>query len=204
MLIFPDCNLTYLAVPKTGSTAVEMALRPRAEIVFAKRRKHMNAQRYRSKVAPFLAETFGIETETVAVMRNPVDQIRSWYKYRQRAEVADQPRSTGEMSFDAFVMAVTADEPPDYANIGSQHNFLTDRKGEVKVDHLFAYEDQPAFLAFLSDRLGCKIALKQKNVSPKIDAPLSDSVLNVLKAARPEEFELYERLTAAGGRLGFR
>ena len=60
MLIFPESNLTYLAVPKTGSTAVEMALRPRAEIVFAKRRKHMNAQRYQSKVAPFLSKTFGI------------------------------------------------------------------------------------------------------------------------------------------------
>lgn len=204
MLIFPDSNLTYLAVPKTGSTAVEMALRPRAEIVFAKRRKHMNAQRYQSKVAPFLAKTFGIETETVAVMRDPVDQIRSWYKYRQRSEVAGQARSTGAMTFDDFVMAVTADEPPDYANIGSQHNFLTNRKGCVKVDHLFAYENQPAFLAFLSERLRFQVVLKQKNVSPPIDAPLSEAALKVLKAARPEEFELYAQLMAAGGRLDFR
>ncbi|MGA9253996.1 MAG: hypothetical protein WBV71_16280 [Roseobacter sp.] len=203
MLIFPESNLTYLAVPKTGSTAVEMALRPRAEIVFAKRRKHMNAQRYHSKVAPFLAKTFGIETETVAVMRDPVDQIRSWYKYRQRSEVAGQPRSTGALSFDDFVMAVTADEPPDFANIGSQHNFLTNRKGEVKVDHLFAYDNQPAFLDFLSRRLGVEVALKQKNVSPPIDAPLSDATLTVLKAARAQEFALYAQLTAAGGQLTF-
>ena len=26
---------------------------------------------------------FGIEVETVAVMREPVDQIRSWFKYRK-------------------------------------------------------------------------------------------------------------------------
>lgn len=203
MLIFPESNLTYLAVPKTGSTAVEMALRPRAEIVFAKRRKHMNAQRYHSKVAPFLEQTFGIETETVAVMRDPVDQIRSWYKYRQRSEVAGQPRSTGALSFDDFIMAVTADEPPDFANIGSQHNFLTNRKGEVKVDHLYAYENQPAFLAFLSQRLGFEVVLKQKNVSPPIDAPLSEETLSVLKAARAKEFELYGRLMAAGGQMTF-
>ena len=102
------------------------------------------------------------------------------------------------------VMAVTADELPDYANIGSQHNFLTNRKGCVKVDHLFAYENQPAFLAFLSERLRFQVVLKQKNVSPPIDAPLSEAALKVLKAARPEEFELYAQLMAAGGRLDFR
>ncbi len=204
MLIFAESRLTYLAVPKTGSTAVEMALRPRAEIVFAKRRKHMNARRFQSKVAPFLEQTFGIETETVAVMRDPVDQIRSWYKYRRRDEVAGQPRSTDSMTFDTFVLAVAAESPPEFANIGSQHNFLTDSKGRVQVDHLFAYENQPAFLAFLSQRLGFEVALKQKNVSPPIDAPLSEATLTVLKAARPEEFELYAQLMSAGGRLDFR
>lgn len=202
MLIFADARLTYLATPKTGSTAVEMALRPRAEIILAKRRKHMNAQRFRAKLAPFLLETFGIETETIAVMRDPVDQIRSWYKYRSRAEVAGLPRSTGDISFDDYVMAVASDDPPDHAQIGSQFSFLTGARGQLLVDHLFAYENQLAFLAFLEQRLGEPVTLKRKNVSPRVHAPLSDAATAVIRAARPQEFALYAKLTAAGGYLG--
>jgi hypothetical protein len=38
MLVFSKQNLVFLAVPKTGTTAIEMALRPKADIVFAKHR----------------------------------------------------------------------------------------------------------------------------------------------------------------------
>ena len=201
MLIFADKGLTYLATPKTGSTAVEMALRPRAEIIFSKRRKHMNAMRFKTKLAPFLSETFGIETETVAVMRAPVDQIRSWYKYRAREEVAGQPRSTAELSFDEYVRAVAAENPPDHARIGSQFDFLTNAKGQLAVDHLFAYEDQAQFLDFLGERLGMTVELKRKNVSPPVEAPLSQEAEAALKTARAAEFALYDRLVAAGGYL---
>ena len=202
MLIFADARLTYLATPKTGSTAVEMALRPKADIVLAKKRKHMTAMRYRTKFAPFLLEVFGIETETVTVMRDPVDQIRSWYKYRSRGEVAGRPRATIGMTFDAFALAVAQDTPPEFAQIGSQFSFLTDSSGSLLVDHLFAYEAQPAFLDFMMQRLDTEISLKRKNVSPERQATLSADAAVVLRNARAEEFDLYDRLIAAGGYLG--
>lgn len=198
MLVFAESRLTYLAVPKTGTTAIEMALRPRADIIFAKSRKHITARRYEAKAAPFLAETFGIETETVAIMRNPVDQIRSWYKYRSRAALANQPRSTAAMSFDDFVQAVISDTPPEFANIGSQFTFLTDKAGKVIVDHLFDYDALPSFLAFMTDKLGDPVTLKDINVSPHVDAPLSDTVRRALKARRSGEFALYDRLRQTG------
>ena len=201
MLIFPDQRLTFLATPKTGTTAIEMALQPHAEIIFAKQRKHINAKRYAGKIAPFLKRTFGIETETVAVMREPVEQIRSWYRYRARAEVAGLPRATSTMTFDDFVMAVISNRPPEFARIGSQHGFLTDRAGALKVDHLFAYEDQARLLAFLSDRLDTRVKLEQRNVSPKVEAPLSAHVEALLRAKRAAEFALYERLMSADGYL---
>ena len=198
MLVFPESRLTYLAVPKTGTTAIEMALRPRAEIIFAKARKHITARRYTSKVAPFLSSTFGIETETVAIMRDPVDQLRSWYKYRRREELIGQPRSTAEMSFDDFVQAVISDDPPEFAKIGSQFRFLADKSGAVIVDHLFDYSALPAFLTFMSNRLAGPVELKEVNVSPLTDAPLSDAVRQELEAKRSEEFALYERLSLTG------
>ena len=202
MLIFADAQLTYLATPKTGSTAVEMALRPKADIVFAKRRKHMTALRFKSVLAPFLKENFGIKTETVAVMRAPVDQMHSWFKYRGRGELSGGPRSTSDMTFDEFAYALASDAPPEFAQIGSQFSFLTDENGELQIDHLFAYDNQTDFLEFLSLRIGTSIELKRKNVSPGREANLSEKTASLLHDARAKEFALYDRLMAAGGYLG--
>lgn len=202
MLVLGSANLVFLAVPKTGTTAVEMALRPKADMALMKSRKHINAQRYRRKVAPFLKDAFGMAPESVAVMRAPVEQIRSWYRYRTRPDRQGEDRSTHGLSFDDFVRAVISDDPPPYAGIGSQFNFLTNGRGQLVVDHLFAYEAQPAFREFLSARLGEEIRFKQKNVSPQTPAPLSADLEAELRAARAGEFALYDRLTAAGGYLG--
>ena len=109
MLIFLSRDLTFLATPKTGTTAVEMALKPEAEIIFSRGRKHLTALRYRRRVLPFLQETFSASPEALAV--------------------------------------------------------------------------------------------KPKNVSPDLPAPLSQEVESRLRAARAKEFALYDRLMAADGYL---
>ncbi len=201
MLIFAEQKLAFLAVPKTGTTAFEMALRPRADIIFAKRRKHLTAMRFHNKVAPFLADTFGLTVEPMAVMRDPIEQIRSWYRYRSGPRQQGTPTSTEGCSFDDFVRAVISDDPPAFAGIGSQFNFVTSARGEVLVHHLFAYEAPTVFHAFLADRFGEEVTFKQKNVSPHADAPLSDAVEAALRAARADEFALYDRVQRAGGHL---
>ena len=201
MLVFLDPGLAFLAVPKTGTTAVEMALKPRADVIFARGRKHTTAARYHNKIAPFLEDTFGTRPASVAVMREPVAQIRSWYRYRSGPRQKGGRHSTQGCSFDEFVLAVISAEPPPFAGIGSQYSFLTSGTGELLVSHLFAYEAQPAFLGFLTDRLGHEVELKQKNVSPPAEAPLSPDVEAALRTARAEEFALYDRLQAEGGYL---
>ncbi|TMM55318.1 hypothetical protein [Sulfitobacter sabulilitoris] len=199
MLVFLKANLAFLAVPKTGTTAVEMALKPRADVIFARGRKHTTAARYHNKVAPFLHDTFGTRPEAVAVLRDPVEQIRSWYRYRSGPRQTGTKVSTRGCSFDDFVLAVIADDPPDFAGIGSQHSFLTSGSGTLLVTHLFAYEAQPAFRGFLSDRLDTPVNLKPKNVSPAAAAPLSPRVEQALRAARAADFALHDRLVATGG-----
>ncbi len=201
MLVFSEQNLAFIAVPKTGTTAVEMALKPRADIVFTKRRKHMPAHRFHNKVAPFLEDTFGLKPERFAVMREPEEQIRSWYRYRRGDRQQKSDKSTFDLSFDQFVLDVISKDPPAHAGIGSQLNMLTNGKGKVLVHHLFAYEAPTLFHGFLNDRFKDVIVLKEKNVSPPADAPLSDDVRAQLRAARADEFALYEQVTASGGHL---
>ena len=201
MLIFSAQNLAFIAVPKTGTTAVEMALKGKADVIFTKRRKHITAQRFHTRVAPFLKEEFGIAPERFAVIREPEAQIRSWYRYRARQAKAGSAFSTGDISFDRFVRDVISDDPPAYAGIGSQFAFLTSGTGEVLVHHLFAHEMPERLGAFLDDRFGGPVELKARNVSPLIPADLEPGTLKLLKVARAAEYDLHARVLDAGGHL---
>lgn len=201
MLVFTPQSLAFIAVPKTGTTAVEMALKPKADILFTKRFKHMTAQRFHKKIAPFLAQAFDLRPDRFAVMREPEEQIRSWFRYRNRDQKLGSEASTDGMSFDEFVLAVISDDPPTFAGIGSQYRMLASGKGDLLVHHLFAHERPVLFQGFLGDRFGQEITLKQKNVSPVVHAPLDPGIGAKLRLARAREFDLYARLQDAGGHL---
>ena len=201
MLVFTPQSLAFIAVPKTGTTAVEMALKPRADILFTKRFKHMTARRFHTRIAPFLDQSFDLRPDRFAVMREPEEQIRSWFRYRNRDRKLGSDSSTSGISFSDFVMAVISDDPPPFAGIGSQVNMLVSAKGNLLVHHLFAHEKPDLLQQFLDDRFGEEIVLKQRNISPPVDAPLDNAVRKKLRAARAAEFDLYARLTKAGGHL---
>lgn len=202
MLVISEANIVILAVPKTGSTALEGALRHQADIVFGRGRKHITAQRYRNRVAPFLERTFGERLETVAVMREPLEQLRSWFCYRSQPRHAHTSKSTQEMTFNEFIRAVLKDSPPKHARVGSQFRFLTDAHGGLLVTHLFSYGHQPKLLEFLSHRIGEDVALARENVSPIRDTDLSARIEKKLRTQRASDFALYNRLMAANGYLG--
>ena len=203
MLIFLRHNLAFLATPKTGTTAVEMALRSQAEIAFSRDRKHITAARYANKVAPFLEDTFGIRPPSLAVMREPVDQLRSWYRYRLQDRLAGSPASTRGIDFDGFVREVLMEDPPERARVGRQFSFLTDGADQVMADHLIAYETPQVLLDFLGARLGQPVTLEERNVSPTAEAPISEETLALLRRSRAEDFALHDRLLAEGGHLRF-
>ncbi|MEC7257544.1 MAG: hypothetical protein VXW58_06975 [Pseudomonadota bacterium] len=201
MLVFSAQNLAFIAVPKTGTTAIELALKPRADIIFTKKRKHLTAQRFHNRIAPFLATEFDLRPDRFAVMREPEEQIRSWFRYRAREAKQGSALSTEGIGFDEFVRAVISDDPPPYAGIGSQFAMLTSGKGKVLVHHLFAHESPLKLHAFLDARFGEPITLKSRNVSPPVAAELEPDTRRKLVAARQAEFDLYTRLADAGGHL---
>ncbi|MEX0285235.1 MAG: hypothetical protein AB3N23_11550 [Paracoccaceae bacterium] len=199
MLVFSEQNLAFIAVPKTGTTALEMALKPWADITFTKQRKHMTAQRFHRRVAPFLDTQLNLRPERFAVIRDPEEQVRSWYRYRTR-EALEGDKSSFGMSFDEFVADVIKDRPPAHAGIGSQYRMLTGRD-RVLVHHLFAYEAQTKLRSFVNERFGEEIVIKPRNVSPPVDAPLSSEMRERLRASRAKEYELYDRVMTADGHL---
>lgn len=128
----------------------------------------------------------------MAVVRNPIDWLGSWYRYRTRPDLIGHENSTRGISFDDFVLEYCKGDPAPFANVGSQNKFLRINEGEIGVDHLFQYEQWDRVIRYLEERLELTIKLKQKNVSPVMALTLSPDTKAKLRDKRAEEFEIWE------------
>jgi hypothetical protein len=196
MLVFWDQRLAFLATPKTGSTAIEAALESLSSVVIQRPpvMKHTSAQRFHRFMGPYLEVASGDYFEVTALMREPLDWLGSWYRYRQRDDVIAPEKSTQGRSFDEFVRAYCSDAPPDFAAVGSQSRFLAEKRGRG-VDHLFAYEKIDGFVAFLEARLNFEITLPRLNVSPKGDLRLSPDTEALFRSFCAKDIELYNSIS---------
>ncbi|PRY26980.1 hypothetical protein CLV78_1011086 [Aliiruegeria haliotis] len=195
MMIFWEAGLVLLAVPKTGTQAVEAALAADADIVIRNPpvQKHMPLRGYRRSIQPLFSDADTRRLETVAVIREPVAWLGSWYRYRSREDIAGTPNSTRDLDFDAFVQGYLAIPQPAFARVGAQSRFVSADGSTCGVDHLFAYERMDAFLAFLEDRLTRSITLPRTNVSPERNLELESKTLSCFKSVYASDFELHAR-----------
>ncbi len=197
MLVFWAEKLVFLAVPKTGTTAIEGALAPRASMVLRDppQLKHSPVYRYRRFLQPLFAQGGGQpDMETFAIVRDPIDWLGSWYRYRMRDALIGHQNSTLGISFDDFVLEYSKGQSAPFAKVGSQAKFLTLGDKSIGVDHLFRYEAMPKAVAFLQDRLNVdEITLDRKNVSPQMALTLSKDVETRLRERCAEEFSVWEQ-----------
>ncbi len=191
MLVFWRQGLVFLATPKTASTSIETALSPLAAVVVMRppQLKHTNAQKYQRQVAPFLGDPKGETFVTTALMREPIDWLGSWYRYRRRADEVPE-KSTRDLTFDDFVRAYCQPAQPEFAKVGAQATFLTPH-GFRPVDYIFRYERMELFVKFLEKRLGTTISLPVSNVSPTEALSLSPPVKALLQQHCAADFALY-------------
>ncbi len=196
MLVFWDQRLAFLATPKTGSTAIEVALESLSALAIQRPPvlKHTTVRRFHRFIGPYLATASGDEFTVVALMRHPRDWLGSWYRYRQRADVTDPRKSTVDISFEDFVRAYCTATPPEFAAVGSQAQFLRPRN-EKGVDRLFRYEEIEHFIDFLEDKLGCEIILPRINVSPSAKMELSAETEALLRQHCADDFALYDTIS---------
>ena len=200
MLVFWKEKLVILAVPKTGTTALAKALGSSADIVIndPPELKHAPLYRYNRFFRPMFEKACKQDhMDVMAIMREPVSWLGSWYRYRQRDFLNGKPTSTRGMEFDAFVQAYLHNVRPSFANVGSQAKFLEPRPNGTKVSHLFRYEDPAPMLGFLEDRLDRAIELEQVNVSSKRNVNLSEETEQRLRRHHKEDFDLYQSIDDA-------
>lgn len=196
MLIFWEQRLVFLATPKAGSSAVEAALEPLASVAMLRPAslKHMGAKDYMTHYAPYFEAQTGTPFTTVALMREPISWLRSWYRFRARDAFEDLDHPMQGRNFEAFAQDYIRSPRPPHADIGSQSAILCDAARAPLVDRIFRYEDIGAFVHFLEDRLDCAITLPRVNVPPAADVKLSAQTESALHEAMADDFALYRSL----------
>lgn len=196
MLVFFKERLVFLAVPKTGTTAYQTALAARADIVITDppELKHAPVYRYNRFFRPMFEKVCNVDMETLAVMREPISWLSSWYRYRRRPFMIGKANSTHDISFDEFVQAYLEANTPSFANVGSQAKFLEPRRNGTAITHLFRYEQPDRLNAFLEDRLEVDLELASENVSPQMDLILSPAIEGRYRRRCAAEFALYDSI----------
>ena len=200
MLVFAREKLVFLSVPKTGTTAWQAALEPLATMVVRDppELKHAPVFRYNRFFRPMLEKFVGEDLTVLAVMREPVDWLGSWFRYRQRDFLKGQRTSTQGLSFDAFVQGYMKGDRPAFANVGSQAKFLEPQRNGTAATHLFRYEDQAGLRRFLEERLGAVIETDRRNASPAMALELSPGTAEKLRRKCAGELELYDSIGENG------
>ncbi len=200
MLVFWKERLVFLAVPKTGSTAYESALGPRADIVVSNPPdlKHAPIYRYNRFFRPMFEKNGAPDMETLAVVRHPVDWLSSWYRFRRRPFMEGKPNATHHVDFNEFVEAYLKGDRPAFANVGSQAKFLEPRPNGVRATHLFRYEDQSGLQSFLEKRLTVTLDLQRQNVSPRMDTQLDPKIEAKYRRKCADDFALWESIPEGG------
>jgi Sulfotransferase family len=195
MLVFWKPKLVFLATPKTGTTAITAALESLAAVSIPRPAalKHTNVQRYHQFLHPYLETAAGGAFSVVAMIREPRDWLGSWYRFRQQDGLTDAHESTANVSFDEFVQAYCREVRPNFANVGSQAEFLAPHN-DKSVDHLFRYEDINTFLHYLEEKLDCEILLPRLNVSPPGKLELTAKSEALLHSFAAKDFAIYRTL----------
>ncbi|MFV0386876.1 hypothetical protein [Paracoccus sp. (in: a-proteobacteria)] len=194
MLIFWKQRLVFLATPKAGSTAVEVALESLASVSIQRPAalKHTDIAAYRRHVGPWLLDQTGEAFTTVALMREPVDWLQSWYRFRLRDDHEDAQHLMEGVSFARFAQQYGQPDGPQTLGIESQTNFL--KHDGNQVERIFRYEAIDDFIRFLEDRLDCAIELPRINVPPPVDVSLTADAEHRLRAAMADDISLYRTL----------
>ena len=208
MLALPDHGFVLLSLTKSGSTSLDHsgALKSRASITLRRdpRLKHVTYRQFEEHVVPLLALSgYPRESyEVVTIVRDPVDWLVSWWRYRSRPGLEQGERRhrwTGDMTFAEFAHGFLdgrlADDPVDVRPAA----FVAAADGTLGVDRLFALPRQDLWAGWLGERIGKDLEVPHRNTSrERRDPELTDDLVAALTRRMQDDVAVW-RLVAGSG-----
>ncbi|GAA6165448.1 hypothetical protein NBRC116590_31520 [Pelagimonas sp. KU-00592-HH] len=197
MLIGVEKRFVFIANSKTASTSIERALIPEAEIHRGgpDRGKHiLLRQAVRQYDFLFAQKKYAPETFfKFGVMRDPVDWIQSWYRYRVGNKVSNPlPEGT---TFEEFWRkrvnrSIKRNQKPQ------QRDFFTRLNGDLLADYIIPYHELADHFNLLASELDFATKLPKTNVSKvkNLENAPSDALVEEIRDYYSEDYELFNRL----------
>ena len=193
MLVFISRNLIFFETPKTASSALHNALAPEADMVFTKDPKvrHFSPRRFQKQVLPMLRRHYlDQDPETTALIREPIDWLGSWYRYRRAAAFVDTELSTADISFEEFTKIYLRQDHTPLAHIGRQSQFLKNADNQPPTN-LWRFDAIEGYCQFLGEKLDLRITLKIENKSDAADQSISSETKSQLNDFFAKDYALY-------------
>ncbi len=197
MMVYLPGRIAFLAMPKCASTSIENALRPHCQFLATgyPMLTHMHVNRFYRFVMPLLKATGHKEIETCCLMRDPVDWVASWWRYRSDDRWSAEENAS-HIGFEEYVAEYIAGEKKDYLPAGTQAGFFwAPNRGKRFADYIFRYEDIDLFQDFWSRKIGNEVDFGMHNVSPSREGDLNDEVRQALRNFLAEDYEIWENRT---------
>ena len=194
-------GFAFLSSPKCASTAIENSISNHCNITFTGNPalKHLDARVYSSSVLPLIkALVPQADLVSFSLVREPLEWIASWYRYRTRPALSEpvhphHKNYTGHLSYDEFIEEyIKQDRRKPFANLLRQYDFVKSASGDVGVDLVLPVNRLDLIADFFSSKIGEKIKIPRRNISPKMNLTLDPDREQRLREYLKKDLVLYK------------
>jgi len=198
MLIGVRRSFIFVANTKTASTSIEFMMAQYAEIMRAgsPERKHMKLRDV-CKEYWFLFDRPDQPLSRYfkfGVMREPIDWILSWYRYRKGNQVSSRiPR---DMSFAEFWAQKDWNIIRADGSKYLQQDLFVGADGAVLADVIIPYAELTPMMEIICKGLNIPLNLNRQNVSSisGLDTPLDPMLVQEMREFYAPDYALFDRL----------
>ena len=198
MLIGVRRSFIFVANTKTASTSIEFMMAQYAEIMRAgsPERKHIKLRDV-PKEYWFLFDRPDQDFTRYfkfGVMRDPIEWILSWYRYRKGNEVSS--RLPPDMTFAEFWALKDWNIHRADGSKYLQQDLFVAQDGTLMADVIIPYADLAPMMETICNKLFIPMSLKRRNVSSitTLDAPIDPVLLQEMRDFYAQDYALFDRL----------
>lgn len=206
-IVNDEMGVIFLCTAKVASTSIESALTSMSRSERLPGGKHMGARALNNKVFPLLKRKYPqAEFTSFCMVREPLQRLNSWWRYRQRLEAEDKNCTAG-MSFVEFIekhleyLKGNKSSTKSNVQVRPQSKWVIDKKNKYVIDKTFALDNFNEVESFLQPKTEQTIQIPRKNVSPEQDKSsvsiIQGKLLEDLKKALELDYKIYDLALAS-------